>query len=127
MRDEKFDIAVSVQMPGGSRRETVDRTSQAVSLLADRWPIEGRGVKYRGAVRLCGEALKRQKTAAVAKPNSYHTSSRPTEKEQVGELRGLGRALFSDFLFSVEIAGTLLLIASIGAIALAPRRAQGTL
>ena len=67
MRDEKFDIAVSVQMPGGSRRETVDRTSQAVSLLADRWPIEGRGVKYRGAVRLCGEALKRQKTAAVAR------------------------------------------------------------
>lgn len=56
-----------------------------------------------------------------------HSLSRPTGKEQIGELRGLGRALFSDFLFSVEIAGTLLLIASIGAIALAPRRAQGTL
>lgn len=56
-----------------------------------------------------------------------HTSSRPTDTEQIGQLRGLGRSLFSDFLFSVEIAGTLLLIASIGAIALAPRRAQGTL
>ena len=56
-----------------------------------------------------------------------HPSSRPIEGESVGQLRGLGRALFSDFLFAVEIAGTLLLIASIGAIALAPRRAQGTL
>jgi NADH-quinone oxidoreductase subunit J len=35
--------------------------------------------------------------------------------------------LFTDYLFAVEIGGTLLLIASIGAIALAPRRAQGTL
>ena len=60
-------------------------------------------------------------------PPSSHAFSQPTAKEQIGELRGLGRALFSDFLFSVEIAGTLLLIASIGAIALAPRRAQGTL
>ncbi len=56
-----------------------------------------------------------------------HGLSRPAGTEQIGDLRGLGRALFSDFLFSVEIAGTLLLIASIGAIALAPRRAQGTL
>lgn len=67
MRDEQFDIPVSVQLPGGNRRETVDRTSQAVSLLAERWPAQGRGVKYREAVRICGEALKRQKTAAVAR------------------------------------------------------------
>lgn len=56
-----------------------------------------------------------------------HSNSQPIQGEPVGQLRGLGRALFSDFLFAVEIAGTLLLIASIGAIALAPRRAQGTL
>lgn len=56
-----------------------------------------------------------------------HRFSQPEGKEQIGDLRGLGRSLFSDFLFSVEIGGTLLLIASIGAIALAPRRAQGTL
>lgn len=65
--------------------------------------------------------------ATIGTATVVHAASRPTEREQVGELRGLGRALFSDFLFSVEIAGTLLLIASIGAIALAPRRAQGTL
>jgi NADH-quinone oxidoreductase subunit J len=45
----------------------------------------------------------------------------------VGDLKGLGKSLFSDYLFAVELAGTLLLVASIGAIAIAPRREQGTL
>ena len=45
----------------------------------------------------------------------------------VGNLKGLGRSLFGDYLFAVELAGTLLLVASIGAIAIAPRREQGTL
>ena len=56
-----------------------------------------------------------------------HKSSRPLPSEELGQMRGLGRSLFTDYLFAVEIGGTLLLIASIGAIALAPRRAQGTL
>ena len=34
---------------------------------------------------------------------------------------GLGRTLFSDYLLAVEIAGTLLLIATVGAIAIAHR------
>ena len=42
-------------------------------------------------------------------------------------MHSLGRSLFGDYLFAVELAGTLLLIASIGAIAMAPRRAEGTL
>lgn len=66
-------------------------------------------------------------TKAIAVKAPAHENSTPIKGEPVGQLRGLGRALFSDFLFAVEIAGTLLLIASIGAIALAPRRAQGTL
>ena len=45
----------------------------------------------------------------------------------VGNLKGLGKSLFGDYLFAVELAGTLLLVASIGAIAIAPRREQGTL
>jgi hypothetical protein len=34
---------------------------------------------------------------------------------------GLGRTLFSDYLLAVEIAGTLLLVATVGAIAIAHR------
>jgi NADH-quinone oxidoreductase subunit J len=42
-------------------------------------------------------------------------------------MQGLGRSLFGDYLFAVELAGTLLLVAAVGAIAIAPRRARGTL
>lgn len=47
--------------------------------------------------------------------------------EDFGTLHQLGRSLFGDYLFAVELAGTLLLVATIGAIAIAPRRSQGTL
>jgi NADH-quinone oxidoreductase subunit J len=39
-------------------------------------------------------------------------------------LRGLGRTFFSDYLFTVELAGTLLLVAGVGAVAIAPRRVR---
>ena len=52
--------------------------------------------------------------------------SRPAN-QPTGSLHELGRSLFGDYLYAVELAGTLLLIASIAAIAIAPRRSQGTL
>jgi NADH-quinone oxidoreductase subunit J len=55
-------------------------------------------------------------------------SQPPTSnKTEIGSMRVLGRSLFSDYLYAVELAGTVLLIATIGAIAIAPRRSQGTL
>jgi NADH-quinone oxidoreductase subunit J len=53
--------------------------------------------------------------------------SRPQEGAAGFTLRSLGRSLFGDYLFAVELAGTLLLVATIGAIAIAPRRRRGTL
>ena len=53
--------------------------------------------------------------------------SRQEKPESLPELRYLGRSLFGDYLFAVELAGTLLLVATIGAIAIAPRRRRGTL
>lgn len=61
---------------------------------------------------------------AVATTNPL---SRPAADEPIGTLHSLGRSLFGDYLFATELAGTLLLIASIGAIAMAPRRAEGRL
>ena len=46
---------------------------------------------------------------------------------EIGSLRVLGRSLFTDYLYAVELAGTVLLVATIGAIAIAPRRSQGHL
>ena len=50
-----------------------------------------------------------------------------SNEKEIGSMRVLGRSLFSDYLYAVELAGTVLLIATIGAIAIAPRRSQGTL
>lgn len=61
-------------------------------------------------------------TAAMANP-----LSRPAADEPIGTMHSLGRSLFGDYLFAVELAGTVLMIATIGAIVMAPRRAEGTL
>jgi NADH-quinone oxidoreductase subunit J len=53
--------------------------------------------------------------------------SHPAKNAQLGTMLGLGRSLFGDYLFAVELAGTLLLVATIGAIAIVPRRRGGTL
>jgi NADH-quinone oxidoreductase subunit J len=58
---------------------------------------------------------------------SANVLSHPVEGEQLGAMRELGRSLFTDYLFAVELAGTLLLVATIGAIAIAPRRRGGAL
>jgi NADH-quinone oxidoreductase subunit J len=62
--------------------------------------------------------------ASVASP-----LSRPVENERMNKhtMTGLGRSLFGEYLFAVELAGTLLLVATIGAIAIAPRRRGGVL
>ncbi len=65
-------------------------------------------------------------TLAVTSPAS-NVLSRPDADAPLGTMHGLGRSLFGDYLFAVELAGTLLLVASIGAVAIAPRRSQGTL
>jgi NADH-quinone oxidoreductase subunit J len=58
----------------------------------------------------------------VANPFSRLPADAP-----LGRIRALGRSLFGDYLFAVEMAGTLLLVATIGAIAIVPRRRRGTL
>ncbi|MDA0832236.1 MAG: NADH-quinone oxidoreductase subunit J [Planctomycetota bacterium] len=73
--------------------------------------------------------------APAAQGHRYFTSAETEQANawsrhpegEVGSLHGLGRSLFGDYLFAVEFAGTLLLVACIGAIAMAPRRSQGTL
>jgi NADH-quinone oxidoreductase subunit J len=58
---------------------------------------------------------------------SANILSQPVNGEQLGTVLGLGRSLFGDYLFAVELAGTLLLVTTIGAIAIAPRRRGGAL
>jgi NADH-quinone oxidoreductase subunit J len=69
-------------------------------------------------------------TAALQSPSvTSNPFSKPPENESLDKdtMTGLGRSLFGEYLFAVELAGTLLLVATIGAIAIAPRRSRGTL
>jgi NADH-quinone oxidoreductase subunit J len=50
---------------------------------------------------------------------------KPVERLPAANVAGLGKALFTDYLLAVELAGTLLLVATIGAIAIAGRRSEG--
>jgi NADH-quinone oxidoreductase subunit J len=63
----------------------------------------------------------------AASASTANPFSRAEEGASINTLRSLGRSLFGDYLFAVELAGTLLLVATIGAIAIAPRRRRGTL
>jgi NADH-quinone oxidoreductase subunit J len=64
----------------------------------------------------------RQPAATAANPLSQQVKA-----DEHGTMLGLGRSLFGDYLFAVELAGTLLLVATVGAIAIAPRRRGGAL
>jgi NADH-quinone oxidoreductase subunit J len=64
---------------------------------------------------------------ALAVGEQPNPLSRPADDKSFHTMRSLGRSLFGDYLYAVEIAGALLLIAGIGAIAIAPRRAEGTI
>jgi NADH-quinone oxidoreductase subunit J len=63
----------------------------------------------------------------VAEESRPPQSTSGATSETFGTMRGLGRSLFGDYLLAVELAGTLLLVASIGAIVIAPKRASGKL
>ena len=65
--------------------------------------------------------------AGIGSAGDAHPLSKMDPEVSPGDLYALGRSLFGDYLFAVELAGTLLLLATIGAIMMAPRRAQGTL
>jgi NADH-quinone oxidoreductase subunit J len=55
------------------------------------------------------------------------SASLVADGNEMTQLRTLGNALFGKYLLAVELGGTLLLVATIGAIALAPRRQRGNL
>jgi NADH-quinone oxidoreductase subunit J len=59
--------------------------------------------------------------------NRANPFSQPANDQDFHTMRSLGRSLFGDYLYAVEVAGALLLIAGIGAIAIAPRRSEGTI
>jgi NADH-quinone oxidoreductase subunit J len=87
-----------------------------------------------GTLQNVAESLRDSDADAQALPlatSSVESPPNPLSQvpadQPLGRMQSLGRSLFGDYLFAVELAGTLLLVATIGAIAIAPRRQRGTL
>ncbi len=78
-------------------------------------------INWRGVGKPEGE----RPVIAVSRAPGIHALSVPTAAAPQGSLYALGRSLFGDYLFAVEIAGTVLLVATVGAIVMAPRRRKG--
>ena len=66
MRDENFDIPVTIETGQIGRHLTVTRTAQAASLLVDKWPAE-RGPKYRSALKALMDAMDQRKPVEPAR------------------------------------------------------------
>ena len=62
--------------------------------------------------------------AASNEPPAFRKDGKPVERLPGANVAGLGKALFTDYLLAVELAGTLLLVATIGAIVIAGRRGE---
>jgi NADH:ubiquinone oxidoreductase subunit 6 (subunit J) len=142
--------AVAIQNTLGDRREFFERFQRQ----AKKEPVATKGFKQLNAAlnHLESEwkdgggdsvALKRALDelyeASVAVRNQYGSLQPPAEQplSSYGRHRPdgqglprqnvayLGQTLFTDYLLAVELGGTLLLVATIGAIAIAGRRAEG--
>lgn len=66
MRDENFDLPVTIETDQVGRYLTVTRAAQAASLLVDKWPGE-RGPKYRSALKAMMDVMEQRKAVMAAR------------------------------------------------------------
>ena len=67
MRNENFDIPVTVETDAAGRERVVTDTIQAAEILLRRWPDDGRGQKYKAALRACMDAMEQRRAVASAR------------------------------------------------------------
>ncbi|TIP70659.1 MAG: DUF982 domain-containing protein [Mesorhizobium sp.] len=67
MRDEQFDVPVTIESERIGRPLSVTRTVQAASLLVDNWPDEKRGPKYRAALKAMMDAMEQRRAVGSAR------------------------------------------------------------
>jgi NADH:ubiquinone oxidoreductase subunit 6 (subunit J) len=118
------------QLSGAPEKATLKREIDDLQ-LDDRWLEwrEGQNLPtLRQALAHLAETTRqvRHATGSLPEPAVRGAADFTVPPAGSGEnVAPLGRALFSDYLLAVELAGTLLLVATIGAIAIANRRGEG--
>jgi NADH:ubiquinone oxidoreductase subunit 6 (subunit J) len=124
LRTLQLELVGASEMPPPALKELIDRLRE-IRTLAVEWR------NLQGVL---------QSAPTGSEPTSAFSEGIPSAREAEEELRrmgklqrrlpannvaALGRSLFSDYLMAVELAGMLLLVATIGAIAIAGRRTEG--
>ncbi|MER9567261.1 MULTISPECIES: DUF982 domain-containing protein [unclassified Mesorhizobium] len=67
MRDEQFDVPVTIETGRNGRILTVTRAVEAASLLVEKWPDEKRGPKYRSALQAMMDAMEQRRAVGSAR------------------------------------------------------------
>lgn len=67
MRNEHFDVPVTLAGDGRGRGRLITDTVQAAEILLDQWPKERRGPKYRAALRVCMEVMEQRRPVSSAR------------------------------------------------------------
>ena len=67
MRNETFDIPVTVETDLSGHEHVVTDTIQAAEILLGRWPDDGRGEKYKVALRACMDVMEQRRAVASAR------------------------------------------------------------
>ena len=67
MRDEPFEIPLSVAVSRRGRTSTLGSAAQAAHFLVDRWPPAERGPKYRRALKACMDVLEGRRRVGAAR------------------------------------------------------------
>jgi NADH:ubiquinone oxidoreductase subunit 6 (subunit J) len=135
--DEAFNLEPQVPIGDALREELkrlpslrsqVDALQQTIQHLGEARRNEDREEIRRwvgGLLVFADLAADPQKTAGQAwvlpVPADIRTTESSLSRDKSAHVTALGVSLFGDYLWAVELAGTLLLVATIGAIAIAQR------
>jgi len=103
-------------LPAAERKQERNRLESATGKLGRARLIEDR--------RLMLEAL--GELTELSQRLELRLAGSPLSRRKGDHVAALGRSLYSDYLWAVEIAGALLLVATIGAVAIALRSREGT-
>jgi hypothetical protein len=67
MRNERFDVSVTVETGNIGRLQVVTDTAQAAVLLTQNWPSTVRGPKYQKALEVISNSMICRKKAGAAR------------------------------------------------------------
>jgi NADH-quinone oxidoreductase subunit J len=110
---------VTDHLPPAERQARRTDLEPLIGKLGQARMANDRGMMLQSVVQL------REITAALHR--RLHGTDLSSSSGAEDSVRALGRSMFTEYLWAVELAGTILLVATIGAVLIAGRRKEGVL